>query len=1551
MNSLFRLSILVTFLLFALITYSQEPFVLKIQVNPGENGAIEAGGLSATLNTTLSNGETIAVPSFYEITKGENAQSIANGLMGAFLEYLNMNAVECVGEIMDSSSGGSLINIVCFNATNIEVSFFPATLAAANGITVVASTPNTPTPTATVCPPGTESTLIFNVTSEGAKETSVLGIKITAFPISGTPVTIQVNHTINTGDSTATLANGLRTSISQALSNAGLDCTVNVRTTQFENVLQIEVTCRCVVDLFGEFTTPETASGTGITIINDPTPTPTNTNTHTPTHSPTPTNTPTNTHTPTPTPTPTNTLTPSYTFTPVSPTYTFTPTPRIFGEEILGENLQLDIHPIQVVQDPRDNTLNEDIAIIKNKATMVRVFLIWSPPDPTSILNVECVLIADGVLQRQMADIHYTGGRTFVFPAGSDFGGSAPDFLARDAYNFTFPATKGHHPSGAFMNVSASLRIDGNSVAFQSEEYELRNFTDQSGNGDSRMTFAFHTIETTDKPLLSGSRQVISKAREQFDRMVAVYPAPHTQASYSVTTEPHRLAGGLGRAALWLLAQSFHVPGREHIDRYVLLSAGRPPRTRSTPEPLSVLEDWQDRGTEGFTVNSTILLVTENAPTFTTAHENGHVLRLGPTYLLGLGHNNVPSGDGWDVREITGRRRPYKPDQSFNALMFSTANDDNDGWISDDEYKELIEKMTSLPAAKVAHPQQVSLQQEQSVIFVSGFIGETETEIDPFFTTTGKISQPYPDSDYAAQCLDANGNALSEHKFLIEIAPGIDPNGVLVDPDDPHEESRTFGFFMPFPANTSIIQIVKSNAVLAQRTVSANPPSVAILSITKLNESGWYEVSFTATDADNDVLYPVASYTHNGEDFQALNINWIEEGSRFTFDASNLPGGSQGRVRIAVTDGVHSALALSDPISLPDQAPEVFINTPTDFSPVSSGEIVVLNGHGYDFEDGMVENEDLVWTSDLVSAPLGTGEILRLPSLPVGIHTITLRTTDNSNNPASESIKITVVDSVNTPDVQLSNLAAASLDLITNATLLFSADVIVAGTNEDVRFTVTAFNALNQIIHTQNFDEILPGNQNIELFFDTLFDAAGDYRIALSAELLNRNDANPGNNTAEINLTIFAEDGSFPDNTPTPTPSPTPTIVPVYDDLVLSQGFGGGTLITVRNFDPNNGAITRVLRSFLGVSDVFRNTIGGGSGRTTYVSTGDVNNDGTDDLVISFGIVADSSALFPNIVLVRDGFSRQIIGHSFHAFPTGSGNNVNYNGGEVRTAVGDFLGIGSNQIAATQGFGGNGVIRLYRFTGLPAPNSWAIAGQFNGLPDNAQAGNANGGLTLAAGDLNGDGKDELLVAQTNSPSSQTIFHALAVNSNGTISVRYPYAGFIPAFRGNGGLELTVADLNGDGQTEIIAASKGNSREFGDDRDTAPLNLISIIEPVVNNGELTGFSRPANSVISVFTDEINPSGTLSIATGKMNGNVLDGEEIIIGTGALIQVANGVPQALLPAPESRYRIIKIHLLNSSVQGISNVLGSNRGFPAFTGNLNPSSGGIWIGTLAKP
>lgn len=397
----------------------------------------------------------------------------------------------------------------------------------------------------------------------------------------------------------------------------------------------------------------------------------------------------------------------------------------------------------------------------------------------------------------------------------------------------------------------------------------------------------------------------------------------------------------------------------------------------------------------------------------------------------------------------------------------------------------------------------------------------------------------------------------------------------------------------------------------------------------------------------------------------------------------------------------------------------------------------------------------------------------------------------------------------------------------------------------------------------------------------------------------------------------------------------TPTSgIPSVDEIAVSQGPEGTNLVNVRNFDANAGVKNAVLPEFTYRSSnpTFLAAVGGGEGRASYITIGDVDNDGVMELVDSFGPVTEEGASFPNIVIPREADTKLPVGHSFHAFPTGTDNPARYNGGELRTAVGDFKEDGTNLLAVAQGVGSaSGVVRLFQNTGNPAPANWAIVGQFQALDDTPTLNNANGGVTLAAGDVDGDGVDEILAGQTPSDSSLTQFTVLDIDATGNFPSRRNFVGFPAGFRGTGGVELAVGDINGDGQAEILAAGMGTGEtgEVG--------SLISTIVPVVSeDNQVTGFTRPTGlAVFKVIGDDaINPQGGLRIDTGELDGDPSNGVEIVFSSGE-------------GAPQSFYRVLKLEFDGSEVSGFNFLIGppKNLNFvqPAFVDEFNPASGAV--------
>ncbi len=241
-------------------------------------------------------------------------------------------------------------------------------------------------------------------------------------------------------------------------------------------------------------------------------------------------------------------------------------------------------------------------------------------------------------------------------------------------------------------------------------------------------------------------------------------------------------------------------------------------------------------------------------------------------------------------------------------------------------------------------------------------------------------------------------------------------------------------------------------------------------------------------------------------------------------------------------------------------------------------------------------------------------------------------------------------------------------------------------------------------------------------------------------------------------------------------------------DVIVAPGAGISPLVKIYE-----GATGRLFKSFYAYSPYWRGGVN--------VAVGDVNGDGRSDVVT--GAEAGGG---PNV--------KAFDGRSLLAFRNFMAYDSRFRGG-VRVAVADTNGDGKAEIITAPAAGMSAVIKIFSdATGKLTSSFTAYDAAWTG------------GAYVAAGDLDGDGRAEIVTGA----DAGGIAHVKAFNALNFSIV----ASFASDANFNGGVRVAVRDIDGDGKAEIITAQgRGGNRVrlfWGDGKDM----LTSFLAGDLNN---------------------------------------------------------------------------------------------------------------------
>lgn len=180
------------------------------------------------------------------------------------------------------------------------------------------------------------------------------------------------------------------------------------------------------------------------------------------------------------------------------------------------------------------------------------------------------------------------------------------------------------------------------------------------------------------------------------------------------------------------------------------------------------------------------------------------------------------------------------------------------------------------------------------------------------------------------------------------------------------------------------------------------------------------------------------------------------------------------------------------------------------------------------------------------------------------------------------------------------------------------------------------------------------------------------------------------------------------------------------------------------------------------------------------VTAGDINGDGQKEIITGAGPTGGPHV---RIYDAQGEWTEQ----EFFAY------SVSFRGG-VNVAAGDIDGDGTDEIVTGPGPGGGPQVRVFDQNGAPVLQFFAYDQNFRG------------GVNVALGDVNGDGKDEIITG----PNSRGGPHIRVFNQDG-LPTEWEVFAFSPDFRG--GINLAAGDINGDGRDEIGVCPAGDAQAW------------------------------------------------------------------------------------------------------------------------------------------
>ncbi|GAB4311461.1 MAG: hypothetical protein Kow0059_01510 [Candidatus Sumerlaeia bacterium] len=276
----------------------------------------------------------------------------------------------------------------------------------------------------------------------------------------------------------------------------------------------------------------------------------------------------------------------------------------------------------------------------------------------------------------------------------------------------------------------------------------------------------------------------------------------------------------------------------------------------------------------------------------------------------------------------------------------------------------------------------------------------------------GVVPDAGGEGDYRLELVNAHGEIAATHRFFIP-----DRHVDMSDLSQSYSPVLLFAEMVPAPGapEAVVLREQASGQELAYLTRSEQAPTVTVLSPTTAGFDGEPRqpvIRWSATDGDSSDLRALVQYrlndgrTSDTKSWRTLGVDVA--GNELPVFPSELPGGTRAQVRVFVTDGLNTAMAVSPEFAKDNTPPEAVILFPPNDGVFDAGAPIVLKGAGFDLEEGALPGDNLLWGSSL-DGVLGVGRTVTADSLTSGVHDIFLWSVDSDfavSTPAQTTITV-----------------------------------------------------------------------------------------------------------------------------------------------------------------------------------------------------------------------------------------------------------------------------------------------------------------------------------------------------------------------------------------------------------------------------------------------------------------------------------------------------------------------------------------------------------------